>query len=105
MKNVLDLVKAHYGSLLLFVATSKFIFLGATIAESICFGFITLLTGWQIYLGHIRLHNIHQRQINLLKKDIHHLKAISVQVSAINASIAGKASIQNGSKSFTWSGQ
>lgn len=105
MKKALDLVKAHYGSLLLLVSTTKFIFLGASLAESICFGFITLLTGWQIYLAHIRLHNIHQRQINLLKKDIQNLKVLSVQVSAINASIAGKASIQNGNKNFTWSGQ
>jgi len=101
----MNLIKAHYGSLLLLVATAKLLIFGASLAESICFGFITLLTGWQIYLAHIRLHNIHQRQINLLKKDIHHLKAISVQIASINSSITGKAAIQGGAKNYTWSGQ
>lgn len=84
LKNV---ISTHYASMLLFCLFLKGLALPLAISESIVFGCLTILSGWQEYLNHIRMQDYHQKQIEELVKDVNNLKAVSLQIRDFSATL------------------
>lgn len=102
---MLNLFKSHYGSFLLFLFFIKALILPISIPESILFGFLTIFSGWQLYLFHLRLQAFHQKQINAMKREIHQLKSISMQVRNMNTVINNASKLTPETPSMNWTGR
>ena len=77
-------LKVYFPALLLTGLFTKITFFESGISDALAFCCLAVLTGWQVYLSHLRIQKLHQKQIDSISRDLAHVKAVVQTMSMVN---------------------